>query len=503
MQTRLEDITDDLSDDLIAEQAKNKVVVIGMDAMNLILAISYFIEVLKNQRSLPEYLIVFLLTILPTVIMTAVFLKDKTAASIRYIAMISYIIFYAYVMLTTDKMIVFCYIIVLMTLLMVYGRLRLALICSASGLLINIISVTKLALTRHLSLAFITEIEVAIACIVLMSFYSIMTSRLNERINTSRIHRLDQEKKQTSEFLETALSIAGSMEHSIKVLTDETYKLDVSISDTKSSMEDLAEGAEHTAEAIMTQQEKTSEIQQDILTLEGVAGQITGQVKTSEQIVSDSKLTMEQLLEQVANSEKTSQYVAEQMQELKAHTSQMQDILTLINNVASQTGMLALNASIEAARAGEAGKGFAVVADQISSLSSQTKNATGNIHQLIEGIGQALEQTAASINSLLDSNRAQTEYVNDTAKEFSEIHIAVNQILQESDHLDKIVQTVSKANGQITESIQNVSASTEQITAKAAETLEGANADKDSVEKTLSIVEQLKEYAARLSSRHP
>ncbi len=162
MQTRLEDITDDLSDDLIAEQAKNKVVVIGMDAMNLILAISYFIEVLKNQRSLPEYLIVFLLTILPTVIMTAVFLKDKTAASIRYIAMISYIIFYAYVMLTTDKMIVFCYIIVLMTLLMVYGRLRLALICSASGLLINIISVTKLALTRHLSLAFITEIEVAI-----------------------------------------------------------------------------------------------------------------------------------------------------------------------------------------------------------------------------------------------------------------------------------------------------------------------------------------------------
>ena len=57
----------------------------------------------------------------------------------------------------------------------------------------------------------------------------------------------------------------------------------------------------------------------------------------------------------------------------------MQSITQLINDVASQTSLLALNASIEAARAGEAGKGFAVVASEISNLAAKTKEATVNI----------------------------------------------------------------------------------------------------------------------------
>ena len=490
----------DLSNETVASQAKNKIVVIGMSLMNVILAISYFIEVLKGERKMAEYLIVFLLTILPTVLINLAYFKNKASKSICYISILFYITFYTYVMFTTTKMIVFCYIIVLMTLIMVYGRLSLALICCISGLTINIISILKLALKTKLTPAFITEMEVAIACILLMSFYSIMVSKLNEQINAHRIRNLNQEKQQTVDLLETVLQVADSMNQSIHILTDETNKLDISIGDTKESMEDLADGAEQTAEAITTQQTKTTEIQENIITLKEVTNKIVNHAQFSEQLVSGSQQTMSRLLEQVNNSEKAGHYVAKQMKELKSYTEQMQDILTLINTVASQTGMLSLNANIEAARAGESGKGFAVVATEISNLSNQTKNATLDINELIQGISHSMEEVITSITNLLQSNQTQTEYINNTALEFSEIHSAIKHMYEGSDQLSNVVQTVSEANETITSSILNVSASTQEITAKASETLDSTITDKESVEKVLAAVEQLKAYAKDLNS---
>ncbi len=308
------------------------------------------------------------------------------------------------------------------------------------------------------------------------------------------------ENTQTVDLLETVLQVADSMNQSIHILTDETNKLDISIGDTKESMEDLADGAEQTAEAITTQQTKTTEIQEDIITLKEVTNKIVNHAQFSEQLVSGSQQTMSRLLEQVNNSEKAGHYVAKQMKELKSYTEQMQDILTLINTVASQTGMLSLNANIEAARAGESGKGFAVVATEISNLSNQTKNATLDINELIQGISHSMEEVITSITNLLQSNQTQTEYINNTALEFSEIHSAIKHIYEGSDQLSNVVQTVSEANETITSSILNVSASTQEITAKASETLDSTITDKESVEKVLAAVEQLKAYAKDLNS---
>ena len=488
-----------LADNHVAEQERNRIAVIGMSVMNIILALSYLIEVFKGERGLPEYIVVFILTILPTVLGIILFFKNKEAKCIRYILAGFYIVFYAYVMFTTDKLIVFCYVIALTILMNTYGDLKLSIGCCSSGIVLAIITVIKIAVTQTITPALLTEIEVMIACLLLVLLYSTLSTRLTQRINLSRLENLDSEKNQMSDLLATVLSVADSMENNIQVLTNETGKLDESVGNTQISMDDLAQGASSTAESIQTQQEKTAEIQEHLLTLKDVTEQIVSHVNTSEQIVNNSQNTMHLLMEQVGYSEASSTQVADQVKELKTFTDQMQSIMTLINNVASQTSLLALNASIEAARAGEAGRGFAVVASEISNLANQTSNATNDINSLIASIEISLKEVVDAVRKMLEINQVQTGYVNDAVHEFDDIHNAISLIFDEADHLSEMVETVSEANSMIVNSIENVSASTEEITAKAEETLDAANYDKQSVENVLQTVEELKQLANQLN----
>ena len=79
------------------------------------------------------------------------------------------------------------------------------------------------------------------------------------------------------------------------------------------------------------------------------------------------------------------------------------EVVALINSIAEQTNLLALNATIEAARAGEAGKGFAVVASEVKQLASQTARATEDISARVAGIQKATGDTVQSIGRIVET----------------------------------------------------------------------------------------------------
>ena len=103
---------------------------------------------------------------------------------------------------------------------------------------------------------------------------------------------------------------------------------------------------------------------------------------------------------QSSSASQSAQVTVETMSQLAGAAEKIGEIVTLIEGVAEQTNLLALNATIEAARAGEAGKGFAVVASEVKALASQTGKATEDIGHQIAGMQETVSRAVREIDTV-------------------------------------------------------------------------------------------------------
>ena len=171
-----------------------------------------------------------------------------------------------------------------------------------------------------------------------------------------------------------------------------------------------------------------------------------------------------------------------------------------INEVTTQTSLLALNASIEAARAGEAGKGFAVVASEISKLATQTQDATVNITELISNVSSELSNMVNVIEDMLHNAEEQNEVANNTAHCFEEITTKVEVAYREAEKLDELVAGLTSANEQVIQGIETISAVTEEVTAHSNQTLETSETNSSITGEVEEMVEVLSNLANELKS---
>jgi methyl-accepting chemotaxis protein len=176
----------------------------------------------------------------------------------------------------------------------------------------------------------------------------------------------------------------------------------------------------------------------------------------------------------------------------------MQDIVSIITGVASQTSLLSLNASIEAARAGEAGRGFAVVASEISKLAGQTSKATDNITELIDDVSDKLDGVIKSINKLMDSNKEQNECAEDAASSFKKITAVTSEVNNKAVQLEEVVKQLADADAAIVESIQTISAISEEVSAHSSENLGASERNKDIADRVGKHIDNLKIDADKL-----
>lgn len=231
-----------------------------------------------------------------------------------------------------------------------------------------------------------------------------------------------EELKHRRESAETLINriseLLFSINQSLVVISDDSKDISQRSGDTADEMKSQSAYANKLYSGMQTLRERVAENARDARRLASDAADAGKLAETSADIMSGTNENMRTVSETV-------EAAGHHIEELTRRSDEITNIVSVIQAVAEQTNLLALNAAIEAARAGEHGRGFAVVADEVRQLAERTHNSTGEISHQVDSI---LSVTGEVVSSMGDV----TELVKSGRENSVKADEAVHQLMQTS-----------------------------------------------------------------------
>lgn len=216
-------------------------------------------------------------------------------------------------------------------------------------------------------------------------------------------------------------------------------------------------------------------------------------IKESQEYVAEAKNRIEEVQQSVSklltevNRQSTSGVqVAKRLQQLSQRAMEVQNILDLIEDIATKTNLLALNAAIEAARSGEHGKGFAVVADEVRNLAEQSQKSLAGSHEIINQIVEDITQTS----KMMAKNAQDLQLINEQTKNNEESITQIKSFMDQVNEISVLSYTRS----------QNLAKSIEEILDKIAQIKTSSYNSLQSVEEMMQMIENLESVAKELEN---
>ena len=174
------------------------------------------------------------------------------------------------------------------------------------------------------------------------------------------------------------------------------------------------------------------------------------------------RTTVQQTTEGIERINNNVQATANKVQQLGERSREINDIVSVIADIAHQTNRLALDAAVQAAVAGENGKGFRIISADIRRLAEQTKEQTAIINRIIQGIREDIGAVAISMRDTQRETATGTNLVQDTGASLEKIFELVEQQAGEIETINTMVRGLLQYSGNVTQIMQEVSQSTRQ-----------------------------------------
>ncbi|MET0377592.1 MAG: methyl-accepting chemotaxis protein [Spongiibacteraceae bacterium] len=358
-------------------------------------------------------------------------------------------------------------------------------------------------------LFFVALILVSIALIGMQSFANTRdrlkeTADQNERNQNAILRLLDELTYLADGDLTTTATVTedftGAIADSINFTIDQLRILVSSINDTARKVSQaaqesqatalhLAEASEHQAQEIAGASAAVNEMAVTIDQVSSNAAESAAVAERSVTIANTGAETVQNTIKGMDNIREQIQETSKRIKRLGESSQEIGDIVSLINDIADQTNILALNAAIQASMAGDAGRGFAVVADEVQRLAERSSAATKQIEALVKTI-------QSDTNEAVISMEQTTAEVVRGARLAQDAGEALEQIETVSQELAELIQNISNAARQQASSAGHISNTMNVIQEITSQTSAGTTATARSIGNLANMAQELKSSVA-------
>ena len=261
------------------------------------------------------------------------------------------------------------------------------------------------------------------------------------------------------ELTQSLGSIVGKIRNSSDTMSANSYELNDTSSQTlaanneiSKAVEDVAEGSTGMASSISKINENLEEMSRETKDINESVNEIRNQTAA----VQDSSKIMNNKIKSMQNSSQKMDdgisAISKRIETVNTTVDKVSNIVSVIEEISSETNLLSLNASIEAARAGDAGKGFAVVAQEIRVLSDNTNTELENIKQIISSLVEECRYCVQASGTIVEDNAKQKEEIKAVLDEFGSLDEQIQKTAEKADEIEELVTAMIELNDDITKS---------------------------------------------------
>lgn len=261
------------------------------------------------------------------------------------------------------------------------------------------------------------------------------------------------------ELTQSLGNIVGKIRNSSDTMSSNSYELNDTSSQTLAANNEISKAVEDVAEGSTGMAASISKINENLLEMSNETKDINesvNEIRNQTVAVQDSSKIMNDKIKSMQNSSQKMDEgisaISKRIETVNTTVDKVSNIVSVIEEISSETNLLSLNASIEAARAGDAGKGFAVVAQEIRVLSDNTNTELENIKQIISSLVEECRYCVQASGTIVEDNAKQKEEIKAVLDEFGSLDEQIQKTAEKADEIEELVTAMIELNDDITKS---------------------------------------------------
>lgn len=299
------------------------------------------------------------------------------------------------------------------------------------------------------------------------------------------------------ELTQSLGNIVGRIRNSSDTMSANSYELNDTSSQTLAANNEISKAVEDVAEGSTGMAASISKINENLLEMSNETKDINesvNEIRNQTTAVQDSSKIMNDKIKSMQDSSRKMDdgisAISKRIETVNTTVDKVSNIVSVIEEISSETNLLSLNASIEAARAGDAGKGFAVVAQEIRVLSDNTNTELENIKQIISSLVEECRYCVQASGTIVEDNAKQKEEIKAVLDEFGSLDEQIQKTAEKADEIEELVTAMIELNDDITKSSNSLT----DVSAANAAATEEMNANIEELNAMMHGVSEMAEH---------